>query len=221
MADTESIREAAHARVPFSAWIGMVLLFAIFAIIVLAVIGPSPRGADFHKTGVKKRQDALKVVQDDQKTLGTYAWVDKNKGAVRIPIDRAMELTMADLSRRKPAPAYPIAASSPAANAAAQAPASPTPAKPQPSPEPKGSPRVQKGERTNQSEVGNKPASAVTPPPALPGTQPGATTTPAASPGAPSAKPPVSPTPTPKINPPGSPLPVRGNSPSSPSPSPS
>ena len=32
-------------------------------------------------------------VQEDQ-TLSTYGWMDKSKGVVRIPLDRAMELQM-------------------------------------------------------------------------------------------------------------------------------
>jgi hypothetical protein len=31
--------------------------------------------------------------QEDQ-TLSTYGWMDKNKGVVRIPIERAMELQL-------------------------------------------------------------------------------------------------------------------------------
>jgi hypothetical protein len=30
----------------------------------------------------------------EDKTLSTYGWMDKNKGVVRIPIDRAMELQL-------------------------------------------------------------------------------------------------------------------------------
>jgi hypothetical protein len=30
----------------------------------------------------------------EERTLSTYGWVDKNKGIVRIPIDRAMELQL-------------------------------------------------------------------------------------------------------------------------------
>jgi hypothetical protein len=223
MADTESIRQAAQARVPFSAWFGMVLLFSIFGVLVLAVVGPTRRSTDFEKARVEKRLTALKAVHDEQKTLTTYAWIDKSKGTVRIPINRAMELTMVDLSNRKPSPAYPIAASSPATTAVAAPPVpSPAPSKGA-QPEPNGSPRA-KGKETNQSEVGNQPAAVVNPSPAPPGTQPGASATPAASPGAQSANPPVSPTQTPTLKPPGTSLPIRGKGPppgNAPSPSPS
>jgi len=69
--------------------------------------------------------EKLKTLHEEsQKELTTYAWVDKNKGVARIPIDRAMEVTVADLAEKKPAPAGPIAA--PAAPAA-PAGASPAP----------------------------------------------------------------------------------------------
>src|SRR5437870_2961848 len=48
--------------------------------------------------------------EDADKALNTYAWIDKNKGVVRIPIRRAMELTIAQLAQQKPAAAGPIAA---------------------------------------------------------------------------------------------------------------
>jgi hypothetical protein len=110
MADAESIRQIAHSRAPLSTWLGIVLLFALFGVIVLAVIGPMPRGSDYEETRAKKRMETLKTVREDsEKTLNTYAWIDKNKGVVRIPISRAMELTTAELAKQKPAQAGPIA----------------------------------------------------------------------------------------------------------------
>jgi len=101
----------------------------LFGLIVLAVIGPSPRTSDYEETRAKKRMEKLKTLHEEtQKDLTTYAWVDKNKGVARIPIDRAMEVTVADLAQKKPAPAGPIA--TPAAQAA-PAGASPAPAAPQ------------------------------------------------------------------------------------------
>src|SRR5436309_15628931 len=116
MADPESIQEAVRARAPFSTWLGVVFLFLLFGVIVLALVGPAPRGDTFEETRAKKRVEILKTAREaDVKEIGSYGWIDKNKGVVRLPISRAMELTVADLSRQKPAPAYPIA--SPAAQA--------------------------------------------------------------------------------------------------------
>ena len=110
MADTQSARSIAYTRAPFSTWFGIVCLFGLFGLIVLAVIGPSPRTSDYEETRAKKRVEKLKTLHEEsQKELTTYAWVDKNKGVARIPIDRAMEVTVADLAQKKPAPAGPIA----------------------------------------------------------------------------------------------------------------
>ena len=42
--------------------------------------------------------------KNDDKKLNSYAWVDKAKGTVAIPIDRAMELTLVDLKQKKVEP---------------------------------------------------------------------------------------------------------------------
>src|SRR5205809_128636 len=110
MADPESLRNIARSHAPLSTWLGVVLLFALFGVIVLAIIGPSPRSSDYEETRAKKRMENLKNLREDaDKALNTYAWIDKNKGVVRIPIGRAMELTIAQLAQQKPAAAGPIA----------------------------------------------------------------------------------------------------------------
>jgi hypothetical protein len=131
MAETESIRQIAHSRAPLSTWFGIVLLFALFGLIVLAIIGPSPRGSNYEETRAKKRMENLKTVREDgEKALNTYAWVEKSKGVARIPISRAMELMTADLAKQKPAPAGPITTPQ------AQSPAPATSAAPAASPKP-------------------------------------------------------------------------------------
>jgi hypothetical protein len=136
MAEPESLRHIARSRAPLSTWLGVVLLFALFGVIVLAIIGPSPRGSDYEETRAKKRMENLKTSREDaDKALNTYAWIDKNKGLVRIPIGRAMELTIAQLAKQKPAAAGPIA--TPETQAASPAPAgSPQPSATQPAASP-------------------------------------------------------------------------------------
>ena len=147
MAETQSAHSIAYSRAPFSTWLGIVCLFVLFGLIVLAVIGPSPRTGDYEETRAKKRMEKLKTLHEEsQKELTTYAWVDKNKGVARIPIDRAMEVTVADLAQKKPAPAGPIATpaapqqpaqpSAPAGSPAGQGAASPSPATQQSPPAP-------------------------------------------------------------------------------------
>jgi len=137
MAGTESLRQVAQARAPWSVWFGIVLLFALFGVIVLAIIGPAPRGSDYEEARAKKRGENLKTLREEaDKALTTYGWIDKNKGVARIPIERAMELTVAELAKQKPAPAGPIA--TPEAQATASAPASATSPAPATSPKPSG-----------------------------------------------------------------------------------
>src|SRR5712691_8018100 len=141
MADTKSAPSIAYTRAPFSTWLGIVCLFVLFGLIVLAVIGPSPRTSDYEETRAKKRMEKLKTLHEEsQKELTTYAWVDKNKGVARIPIERAMEVTVADLAQKKPAPASPAPAASPQGAAVSSPPssgaASPSPATQQSPPAP-------------------------------------------------------------------------------------
>src|SRR5205809_1878363 len=166
MADTESLRQVARMRAPLSAWFGIVLLFALFGVIVLAVVGPAPRGSDYEETRAKKRVDNLKTLREEAaKALTTYGWIDKNKGVARIPIDRAMELTVAKLAQQKPAPTGPIATPEPQPSAAPASPAPagspPTAAQPSPksgasaaSPSPSGQPSASPSPQASQSPPG-------------------------------------------------------------------
>ena len=144
MADAESLRQVAQSRAPFSTWLGVVLLFALFGVIVLAVIGPAPRGDDYEQKRAKAREEKLKTArEEDAKALSSYGWIDKNKGVARIPVARAMELTLVELAQRKPEPAGPIATPEPAAPGAgtgAAAPSASPTAAPSGSPAPAQSP---------------------------------------------------------------------------------
>jgi hypothetical protein len=181
MADTESLRQVAHARAPLSAWFGIVLLFALFGVIVLAIIGPTPRGSDYEEVRAKKRMENLKTLREEaDKALTTYGWIDKNKGVARIPIERAMELTVADLAKQKPAPAGPIA--TPAAQPTASAPASAA------SPAPATSPKPSGAQASPQATAPVAPqGAAVSSPPPSPAAQ--------ASPAPPASPAPISPSP--------------------------
>jgi len=173
MADAESIRQIAHSRAPLSTWLGVVLLFALFGVIVLAVIGPLPRSSDYEETRAKKRMETLKTVRDDaEKSLATYAWVDKSKGVARVPISRAMELTTAELAKQKPAPAGPIATP--------QEQTQPAPASPAPAGSPKaGATQPAGSPSTTAPATSAAPASPAAASPASPA--PAAQTSPAAT----------------------------------------
>jgi hypothetical protein len=188
MANPEPIQSPA----PFSTWIGVVLLFALFGVMVLAVVGPAPRGDNYEQMRAENRAKKLKDARDeDAKALAGYAWVDKAKGTVRLPIDRAMELAVAELANKKPASAYPVATPEPPA-----APGGAAAASPAPSPQSSGTPKPTSVAGQN-SEARGQPAAAVNPPAAQPSTQPGTSASPAGAPKSPAAVPAASPSATP------------------------
>ncbi len=229
MADTDSLREVADSPTPFSTWLGIILLFVVFGAIVLAFVGPGQRTDSYEATRAKKRVDNLNTLRaEDAKALAGYAYVDKAKGTVRIPIERAMQLTVTEMKDKKPsmgtpivavpaAPAAPAAAPSAAPSAAPRNGASPTPTvfpPSQTSSNTASTPAPHAVEPEGQkSEIRGQPAGAANPPNAASGTQPGASTAvPLASPAANSGRPAVAPsaTPGPRSS---SPLPVPGVSP--------
>src|SRR4029434_5734934 len=132
-----------------------------FGIIVLAVIGPAPRGSTYEETRAKKRMENLKTVRDEAaKALTTYGWIDKNTGIAHIPIDSDVELAVADLAQQKPAPAGSIATPEPQA---AAAPASPAPGSPSPGASPQRSP-AQPAASPAQAPASPSPAASQPPP---------------------------------------------------------
>jgi hypothetical protein len=200
----------------FSTWLGMVLLFSFFALLVFVLLKAAPRGNTYEK---KRAEVRAKKLEDAQKenlaALTTYAWVDKAKGVARIPINDAMQIMLRELPDKKPTAAGPIAAASPAAAPQTSPAASPgasanATATPVPDLSTTPKPTSVSGEH---SEAHNQPAAAANPPSAPPNTQPGANTSPAASAPPPAAKAPATPSPSVAPSAPGTPLPVQGKTP--------
>ncbi len=204
MADTEQIRQQVQSPAPFSTWLGVVLLMVLFGALAVAIIGPAPRGDTYEQQRAQNRQKKLKDLRDeDAKALTSYGWIDKNKGSVRIPIERAIQLTAAELATKKPAPAGPIATATPETSAAPSA----SPAQ-SASPHATGAPKPTSVAGPG-SEAHGQPAAAVNPPPVQPGTQPGANASPGASPKSPAAAPAASHS----VSPAGNPSPAHSTTP--------
>ena len=207
MAVSAASQTSERAPISFRAWLGVVLLFLFFGIFVLVLVLIAPHGNTYEAKRAEAREKKLNDARNAAtQELNSYAWVDKGKGIARIPIDRAMELTLRDLASKKPASANPI-------ETPAQAPASgasPAPAVSPAAAAAAGTPKPTSVEGPN-SENRNQPAAAGNPPGAIPATQPGPGTKPAASPSPASGQPVLSPTPEQK--PPGTPIPVAGKTP--------
>jgi hypothetical protein len=106
----------------------MVLLFCLFVIFLVS------QGQSIPDVDEVKAQTRLKNLADlnvdNQKILTQYRWIDKSKGVVGIPIDRAMDLVLVQLQSNQPHPAGPVtppappqASPTPTPNQAAPAPA--------------------------------------------------------------------------------------------------
>lgn len=208
MAASAPLPAPERAPISFGAWLGIVLLFVLFGLVVFVLVAATPHGDNYEQKRAKAREEKLKTIKEAAtKDLNSYAWVDKGKGVARIPIDRAMQLTLRDLASKKPAPANAIEAAS------ASPPPVASPAPPvSPAPTGGGTPKPTSVEGAN-SENRGQPAAAANPPNALPGTQPAPSASPAASPSPPSGQPAVSPSPMPEQKPPGTPIPIPGKTP--------
>jgi hypothetical protein len=104
----------------------IIMLFCGFAIFLVS------EGQSIPNVEELREQTRLKNLADlnteNQKALTQYHWVDKSKGVVGIPIDRAMDLVLIQLQSIKPHPAGPVnPPPAPPANNQ-QGKASPTPA---------------------------------------------------------------------------------------------
>src|SRR5580698_6834427 len=107
----------------------MLLLFGAFALFLVSQGQSIPNVEELHaQTRLKNLAD---LNSENQKILTQYRWVDKTKGVVGIPIDRAMDLVLVQLQSNKPHPAGPV--NTPAAPQASPTP-SPNQASPAPSP---------------------------------------------------------------------------------------
>ncbi len=214
MAAPDSQTHFSPPRSHFGAWVGVVLLFAAFALLAWAVIGSMPRRDHYEDKRAQVRYEKLKAYHEEvDPHLAKYAWVEKEKGTARIPIQHAMELAVVDLAQKNPAPAGPLPVAGAQPGQQVTAPVAPTPAA-----SPDGAPRPTPAPALvgKDSEAKGQGAAVVKPPDAAPGTQPGPNATPAAAPVSGANQPNVGlgrPTATPVQSPAGTPLPVPGTTP--------
>lgn len=98
------------------AWIGVMLIFAVIVVIAYVYnrepVSAVAEGAD-ERYAIKEQRLA-----EQQRIIESYAWIDQNAGQLRIPVERAMALTLAELRAER-------ADQSAAQQASAPAPAAP------------------------------------------------------------------------------------------------
>ncbi len=83
---------------PVIALVGFISAILFFAIVVLLEVVFYWAEAQQRENDVGPPQELATLTHNQQARLAEYRWVDQKKGVVAIPIDRAMELVVADLS---------------------------------------------------------------------------------------------------------------------------
>src|SRR5260370_39954013 len=101
----------------------IILLFVGLAIFLVSQRGNIPTVDE--QTAEVRLKNLAELNAENQKILTRYHWIDKNKGVVGIPINRAMDLVGAQLQASKPQASGPI---NPPASSPAPAPTAQTPA---------------------------------------------------------------------------------------------
>jgi hypothetical protein len=90
-------------KIPCGTWAAIFGGFALFALIVaLAYLPQRPAAL---QQGALSPEERLQRLTDlhakERKQATSYAWIDQQKGTVQLPIDRAVELTIQELSAKK------------------------------------------------------------------------------------------------------------------------
>jgi len=111
--------------------------FILFVGFVFVMLGVGSARPTFEMKRAQERLEKLKVHQArDKELLETYGWVNESAGIPRLPIERAMELTVQDLAKKEvkaaglinpPAETVPAPASDVPVAENKPAPAAPTP----------------------------------------------------------------------------------------------
>lgn len=115
-------------------FLGSIFLFLIFAVVVWIWFSMGGRKETFEEKRAAARLDRLMTTQHEaHQKLEGYSWVNKEKGIVQLPIERAEELVAVEL-KAKPVHASNVKLENPYPYGLQQAPptilVSPTPAAP-------------------------------------------------------------------------------------------
>ncbi len=87
-------------------FIGIASAVAVFLIVVLLQIVYHRMQETETTRKARAPEELAQLRAAQQAELTGYAWIDEGQGVVRIPVERAMELTVEELNR--PAPPQPL-----------------------------------------------------------------------------------------------------------------
>jgi hypothetical protein len=90
-------------RTPVFTTVLVILMFALFGWLARKVYGPTAAHVDAIegvKTPAERKALLTEHLGKEQAAATSYAWVDQKAGTVRLPIDRAIELTVRDHAKK-------------------------------------------------------------------------------------------------------------------------
>ena len=117
---SSSLSQRRHPYLP-GLWLAVGFLALASITFMLRPFGVTPNTVT--ESAAKIRMEKLKKAQEEQqKLITTFGWIEKDKGVAHIPIEKAMQLSVATLRRNPPHPAYAITTIQPSAISAAGAP---------------------------------------------------------------------------------------------------
>ena len=103
---SNSISQRRHPYLP-GLWLAIGFLALASITFMLRPFGVTP--STVTESAAKVRIEKLKKAQEEQqKLVTTFGWIEKDKGVAHIPIEKAMQLTVATLRLDPPHPAYAI-----------------------------------------------------------------------------------------------------------------
>jgi hypothetical protein len=115
-----SLSQRSHPYLP-GVWLAVGFLGLASLALLLRPLGVTPN--TITESDAKARLEKLTKLRAEQDQLSSsYGWADKEKGIARIPISKAMEMTITSLRTNAPHAAYPITTIQPSAISAAGAP---------------------------------------------------------------------------------------------------
>ena len=103
---SSSLSQRRHPYLP-GLWLAIGFLALASVTFMLRPFGVTP--STVTESAAKVRIEKLKKAQEEQqKLVTTFGWIEKDKGVAHIPIEKAMQLTVATLRLDPPHPAYAI-----------------------------------------------------------------------------------------------------------------
>jgi hypothetical protein len=90
-------------RTPVFTTVLVLLCFALFGWLARKVYAPHAYAVDKVegvKTPAERKQLLTDKLEAEHAAATSYAWVDQKAGIVRLPIDRAIELTVRDQAKK-------------------------------------------------------------------------------------------------------------------------